>query len=74
MELSLVKSIQNEPADRGVGGERVLLAQAYAKHTSHLLMKRHGPRFQSEMIELLCLLYMKRMSCSEERFPGSYMK
>lgn len=45
----------------------------YVQHTGQSVMKPHGPRFQSDMIELLCLLCMKRASRSGERFPGSYI-
>lgn len=68
MELLLVVLIRKEPADCGVGGRGVLL-----KYTGQSLMKPHGLRFQSEITELLCLLCLKRMSRSEERFPGSYI-
>ena len=53
MELLLVEFIQNEPADRGEGGRR---GHEMMKYTGQSLMKPHGPRFQSEIIELLCLL------------------
>lgn len=66
MELLLVDFIQNEPAECGGGavGERHALLGLSTAHPATVvqhqsLVKRRGQRFESEMLSLLCLLYMK---------------